>query len=82
MLLSDWLALLDGADWKAVIFLVICGSFGGGWKEVIFRVIFVPKVDDSRPEVEPEVVSEEPEEIVAGFENGLAVCFALGRVLF
>ena len=49
---------------------------------MIFRVIFVPKVDDSRPEVEPEVVSEEPEEIVAGFENGLAVCFALGRVLF
>ena len=79
MLLSDWLlVLLDGADWKAVIFLVICGSFRGGWKEVIFRVIFVPKVDDSRPEV----VSEEPEEIVAGFENGLAVCFALGRVLF
>ena len=75
MLLSDWLVLLEGADWKAVIFLVICGSFGGGWKEVIFRVIFVPKVDDSRPEVEPEV-SEEPE-IGAGFENGLAVCFAL-----
>ena len=39
---------------------------------MIFRVIFVPKDDDS----EPEVVSEEPE-IVAGFENGLAVCFVL-----
>jgi len=39
---------------------------------VIFRVIFVPKDDDSGPEV----VSEEPD-IVAGFENGLAVCFVL-----
>ena len=38
---------------------------------MIFRVIFVPK-DDSGPEV----VSEEPEN-VAGFENGLAVCFVL-----
>ena len=48
---------------------------------MIFRVIFVPKDDDSRPEVEPVVVSEEPE-LVAGFENGLAVCFALRRVSF
>ena len=44
---------------------------------MIFRVIFVPKDDDSRPEV----VAEEPE-LVAGFENGLAVCFALGWVSF
>ena len=39
---------------------------------MIFRVIFVPKDDDSGSEV----VSEEPE-IVADFENGLAVCFVL-----
>ena len=44
-----------------------------GWNEVIFLVIF-PKDDDSdeKPE-EPGVVSE-LSEIVAGFENGLAVC--------
>ena len=44
---------------------------------MIFRVIFAPKDDDSRSEV----VAEEPE-LVAGFENGLAVCFALRRVSF
>ena len=44
---------------------------------MIFRVIFVPRDDDSRPEV----VAEEPE-LVAGFENGLAVSFVLRRVLF
>ena len=48
------------SDWLAV-----------GWNEVIFLVIF-PKDDDS--DEKPEVVSEEPEAIVAGFENGLAVC--------
>ena len=42
---------------------------------MIFRVIFVPKDDDSRPEI----VAEEPE-VAAGFENGLAVCFVLRRV--
>ena len=57
------------SDWLAV-----------GWNEVIFLVIF-PKDDDS-DEI-PEVVSEEPEAIVAGFENGLAVCliFELVRKL-
>ena len=48
------------SDWLAV-----------GWNEVIFLVIF-PKDDDS--DEKPAVVSEEPEAIVAGFENGLAVC--------
>jgi len=54
-----------------------------GAKGVIFRVIF-PNDEDSRPEVDrpevdkPEVDSEEPERtVLAGFENGLAVCFAL-----
>lgn len=80
VLLFDWLVSnwpLDGA--KGVIFRVISVWLElGGWNGVIFRVIF-PNDDDSRPEVDkPEVVSEEPERaVLAGFENGLAVCFAL-----